>query len=322
MKVFLDTNIWRYIADADAFNTLETTASDNGIELVVAPALVHEVSQFRDDTLRKKILKMVASSSMVRLMPETYLEAEDIKKVFEKYRRDWLIQAPDCSEIDILIDDWKNLESGFWTNAVNDTSTPVTDESQRGEMEHELAQQESKDIRRRMIDDKSVLPASLDLKKVYFPLAVEQPESNRVLVEYWRVPSLYIFKTEFEVYTSPYREWLDYFIDVSKVEAQPDSLTELWYSEISSNELPRQWLRGAFEYLQSFHKITSGTPGDSQLSSHLIDVDVVMSADRNFIRFTKQCRKDAPFTIAQEYLISAGADGVEEVFRHFRELNT
>jgi hypothetical protein len=322
MKVFLDTNIWRYIADADAFNTLATAASDNGVELVVAPALVHEIRQLRDDTLRKKILKMVTSSSMVRLMPEAYLEAEEIKKVFEKYRRDWLIQAPDCSEIDILVDDYKNPVSGFWTNAENDTSPPATDESQRGEMEHELAQQESKEIRRRMIDAKSLLPASLDLKKVYFPLAVEQPESNRELVEYWRVPSLYFFKTEFEVHTSPYREWLDYFIDVSNIKAQSDSLTELWYRDILSSELPRQWLRGAFEYLQSFHKTTSGTPGDSQLSSHLTDVDVVMSADKNFIRLVKQCRKDAPFTIAQEYLISAGADGVEEVFRHMRELNT
>ena len=79
MKIFLDTNIWRYIADTGAFNTLVETASSNGIELVVAPALVHEVRQLRDDTLRKKILSIIASPRLVRLMPEIYLEAEDIK---------------------------------------------------------------------------------------------------------------------------------------------------------------------------------------------------------------------------------------------------
>jgi len=322
MKVFFDTNIWRYIADSEAFNALVEAASSNGIELVVAPALVHEVRQLRNDILRKKILNIITSPILLRLMPEAYLEAEDIKKVIEKYRRGWLTQSPDRSECNLLIEDFKKIEGGYWGNAENDISPPATDESQRGELEHELAQQESKEIRARINDSKSVLPASLDLKEVYFPLTVEDSESDRVFVEYWRAQSLYHFKAEFKVYTSPYREWLDYFIDVSKIESQSDSLAELWYNEISSSELPRQWLRGAFEYLQCFHKITSGTPGDSQLSSHLIDVDVVMSADKNFIRFVKQCRKDAPFQIAQEYLISAGSIGVEEVMRHMSELNS
>lgn len=316
MKVFFDTNIWRYIADTDLFSIIEETASNNGITLVVSPAIVHEVRQLRDKTLRKKILKIITNPSLIRLMPETYLEAEDVKEVMKKYRGEWLIQTPDCSEYDILVDDWKKNEGGFWSNAANDISPSATDESQRGELEHKLAQQESKEIRTQMDNKKTVLPASLDLNQLYFPLVGSE------LVEYWRVPSLYHFKAEFEIFTSPYREWLDYFIDVSKLKTQSDSLTELWYNEVSSNELPRQWLRGAFEFLQCFYKITSGTPGDSQLSSHLIDVDVVMSADKNFIRFAKQCRKDAPFSIAQEYLISAGETGVEQVIQHMRTLNS
>lgn len=322
MKVFLDTNLWRYIADTDAFNTLEKISSDSGIELVVAPALVNEVRQFRDDNLRKKILKMIASPSMVRLMPEAYLEAEEIKAVIEKYRKEWLVQDPDRSEVDLLIEDWKSHSDGFWINAENDIQPPASSESHRGELEHKLAQQESKEIRKRMLDKKSVLPTSLDLKKVYYPLSIDLQGVLGELIEYWRIPSLYHFKSEIEIYASPYREWLDYAVDVSKVKSNADSLNELWYREISSHELPRQWVRGAFECMQSFHKITSGTPGDSQLSSHLIDVDVVMSADRNFIRFAEQCRKDAPFTIAQEYLISGGACGVQNVFDHIRKLGS
>lgn len=321
MKIFLDTNIWRYIADADAFNKLVETASDNGVELVVVPALVYEVRQLKNSNLRKKILKMITSTSLTRLMPETYLEAEEIKKVFEKYRRDWLIQKTDTSEVDILIDDWKSKEGGFWSNAARDISPKITDESQRGELEHQLAQQESKDIRKRVLERKIGLPASLDLKEVYFPLEDGQFEPDRKFIEYWRAPSFYRFKEEFGIYTSPYREWLDYLIDVSKVKAQPKSLAELWYFEILSDELPRQWLRGAFEYLQSFYKVTNGTPVDSQLSSHLIDVDIVVSADKNFVRFIEQCRKDAPFSIAKGYLIPGGEAAVEEVLRYLREFN-
>ena len=60
MKVLLDTNIWRYIADADAFSTLQTTASDAGVKLVVCPALICEVRNFGDNSLRKKILQMLS----------------------------------------------------------------------------------------------------------------------------------------------------------------------------------------------------------------------------------------------------------------------
>lgn len=321
MKILLDTNIWRYIADSDAFEDLITTASDKSVELVVAPALVHEISQFQDEHLRKKILKMITNSNMIRLMPEAYLEAEEIKNVVVKYRHDWLIQVPDHTEVDNLISDWQRTKNGYWARAANDTSDPSTDESHRNKNEHELAKQESREIRKRMVDQKNTLPSDFDLKKIYYPFTNGQKESNVEHIEYWRVPSLYIFKSEFQIYTSPYREWLDYLIDVSKIEADPASLTRLWYHEISNDELPRQWLRGAFEFLQAFHKITSGTPGDSQLSSHLIDVDVVISSDRNFIRFIQQCKKDAPFEVAQGYLVRAGVDAIKDILRFMRELN-
>jgi hypothetical protein len=60
--------------------------------------------------------------------------------------------------------------------------------------------------------------------------------------------------------------------------------------------------------------VTSGNPVDSQLASHLIDVDVIVSADRNFIRFVEKCKKDAPFAVAEPYRIAGGGKGVGDLF--------
>jgi hypothetical protein len=97
-------------------------------------------------------------------------------------------------------------------------------------------------------------------------------------------------------------------------------MTRLWLGEISIEEAPRHWLRGAFEFLQAFHKVTAGSPGDSQLSSHLVDVDAVISADRNFVRFAQKCRDDAPFPVAKPHVVSGGASAVTDLLALLRSI--
>jgi hypothetical protein len=77
---------------------------------------------------------------------------------------------------------------------------------------------------------------------------------------------------------------------------------------------------GAFEFLQAFSKVTTGNPVDSQLSSHLLDVDVLVSADRNFVRFAEKCRVDAPFTLAEAELVPGSVNAVSELLALFARL--
>jgi hypothetical protein len=313
MKVLLDTNIWRYIADADAIDVLIDVVSSSTVELVIVPALIFEVSNFKDINLRKKILRMMANPAWTRLMPETFLEASEIKQMIRKYRPEWLIKNPDLSELNQIKMDWESPDNGFWNRAANDIELPATDESIRGEQEHELARIESREIRNRVFKAKKTLPASFNLQGAYGIPPPDAPGCREEPVEYWRIPSLCLIQAELNIYTSPYREWLDSEIDVLKIKDAPKSVTELLYYEVSPQDLPRQWMRGTFEFLQAFHKVTAGTPADAQLSSHLVDVDVVMSADKNFIRFAIKCKEDAPFHTAQPYLVEGGENAIDHV---------
>jgi hypothetical protein len=311
-KVLLDSNVWRYIADFGDLASLEQTCGASGIEIVVAPALVFEARGLLDDVTRKKILALLSLPAWARLMPEAYLEAEEVKAIVRRHRPEWVIANPDLTEVNRLRHDWQSPD-GFWARAANDTALRVTDESVRNDREHELARQESKDIRQRVVGRKESLPSNLHLRGVVYPLPPEAPGGEERFVEYWRVPSLHHLREELAIYTSPYREWLDAEIDVAALISSTDSMTRLWFVEIGIEEAPRQWTRGAFECLQAYHKVTAGTPGDSQLSSHLVDVDAVVSADRNFVRFAQKCREDAPFALAQPYLICGGPDSVTEL---------
>ncbi|MFO0574305.1 MAG: hypothetical protein U1A78_09915 [Polyangia bacterium] len=313
MKVLLDSNVWRYVADQDAGSNLVTRAAEQGVEIVVVPALVFEARELKNDPLRRKLLGLLAHGSWKRLMPETYLEAEEIKAIVRRLRPEWVVKNPDLTEVNNLRLDWERKEGGFWSRARDDASERETDVSLRIDLEHTLARQESQAIRQRIVERKQTLPREVNLQEILGVPPTAIPGWLGLPVEYWRVPSLFHLQKELALYASPLREWFDSEVDVAAIGRAPESLTQLWYYEITPADAPRQWTRGAFEFLQAFHKVTPGTPVDSQLSSHLVDVDKVVSADRNFVRFAQKCREDAPFPLAQPFLISGGTRAVENL---------
>lgn len=172
---------------------------------------------------------------------------------------------PDLTEVNRLRLDWERAEGGFWSHARDDVGPPVTDESLRADREHELARQESAEIRQRILRRRQTLH-SVSFRDVYGQPPDDTPGWLGEPVEYWRVPSLYHIRNELAVYASPYREWIDSEIDVAAIAAAAESLTRLWYLEIATTDAPRQWTRAAYEYFQAFHKVTPGTPIDSQLA--------------------------------------------------------
>jgi hypothetical protein len=94
-KVLLDSNVWRYVADFGDASDLEEACAATGTAVVVVPALVFEARGLQDDDTRKKILALLARPAWTRLMPEAYLETEDIKAIVRRHRPEWLI-ASDC----------------------------------------------------------------------------------------------------------------------------------------------------------------------------------------------------------------------------------
>ncbi|HEM8495065.1 TPA: hypothetical protein U2Q01_001519 [Burkholderia multivorans] len=92
---------------------------------------------------------------------------------------------------------------------------------------------------------------------------------------------------------------------------QKQERTRFWFHDVDPVRMPRHWLRSAFEFQQQFHKITDGTPGDCQLGTYLVDVDVMLSADKNFVRFAERCRLEAPFFVGSSVVVPGDRSAIE-----------
>lgn len=314
MRLFLDTNVWSYCADHDAGDDLASAARRAGTQVVVSPAVVDELRSISNADIRRRALKLVTRSDWTRLMPEVYSECAELKKEIRRLRPEWLLSDPNLAEVHRLRYDWVRRQGGFWDRARDDIAPLQTDEGKRAEMALRLAREQSYDIRKRLIAQK-VQAGETHLQRVATVVEEATPGWTGGLVEYWRVPSLYFFRSELFVYASPVREWLDSDVDIAAMVLNPASVNRLWLHEMAADALPRQWLRGALEFLQGWHKVTDGTPTDATLATHLVEADRFLTADKNFARFAQRCRAEAPFRTAATYRVPGGRDGVDATLR-------
>jgi hypothetical protein len=116
------------------------------------------------------------------------------------------------------------------------------------------------------------------------------------------------------------REWFGCHIDIDRmIYANFDNFTNFWLHEVAAEDVPRAWLRAAIFLMQGDRKVTDGNPLDQTIGVHLVDVDLVVSADRNFVSMIKRCHDEAPFKTADAFLISGGEIGIDELFELFAE---
>jgi hypothetical protein len=311
MRLFLDTNVWSYLADCEAGSDLARAARRSEAEIFVSPAVVDEATALPNEGARKRVLALVTDPQWKRLMPESFSECVEVKKEIFRLRPAWKVTSPKLAEVNRLRYDWVRRSGGFWHRARAGVAPHETDESLRTDLEFALAKEESYQIRQRLV---SARPAG----DTHLQQVAGIPDAGTLgwsgnPVDYWRVPSLNFFRSELLIYASPVREWIDAEVDVETMMSDAASMNRLWLHEMDPQNVPRQWLRGAFEFLQAWHKVTDGTPGDSRLATHLAEVDQFISADKNFVRFAERCRDEAPFRLAQGKRISAGRDGVDQL---------
>jgi hypothetical protein len=88
--------------------------------------------------------------------------------------------------------------------------------------------------------------------------------------------------------------WPDADVDVRAMLSDREGWVSFWFYDVDHFVVPRCWLRWAFNYLQSFRKVTDGTPCDAQLAMYLPEADIVLSSDSGFIDRIEECRKYAP----------------------------
>ncbi len=317
MKVLLDTNVWRALADANSGRTLMKYARRFDLAVLVAPAIVDECKRIPHSSTRSRVLHLLAKESWRRCMPEPYSESQELIREIERLRPHWLRKRRDLREFRRLKKDWTSKKIGFWNRLKKDVqiASPVMLMTELRELE--LARAEAHGIRKQV----SARPAQGEqtpLSHVYTATPF-QTIGESSLVEYWRVPTLYHMRSNLSEYANPYSEWLDGTVDMKLMFHDADSLNTFFLCDALPSRLTRLWLRAAFEFLQSWRRVTNGTPGDAQISVHLAEANIAISADRNFVYSANRCHAEGPGNFARAILVP-GQETVDALFETLSSL--
>lgn len=324
-SIILDTNVWSRLAEANAGAALRSAAHKANVRVLAAPSVLYELARIPVLASRRRALRLVTETHWQRLMPEAYLEAEELITAITTHHPEWLLESPELHEHRRLVHDWSRRNAPSKRRLRTPNKAGVWERFRLGAAiagEHlsllegdtlDAARLEAKAARREIIDQNAAGPGPLDGVRAMYQLPAPGWRGDSFAP--WRGEALeslsyYLFgATE-----GAYLDWISPKVDLKLLHERPGAWTQFWLYDVQETEVPRQWIRWAFRYLARFRKISSGTPCDIQLSAYLPDADYIASADKIMIEFVEEARRYSPIPLAKGLSIAGSPDATALLF--------
>lgn len=311
-KILLDTNVWRYLIDSGQEGKLFQIAKRSDVKVAVAPSIVLETLRLGDHVLRKKIVEVLSRECWLRLMPDAYKESEELKNEILRCRPEWALKKSNSDRFKNLRYDWIRSKGGFWSKVRSETDAIAEQYSVRDTGVLNMARGQAIDTREAVLRRGEKIVVGKSLSKT--PGSWTRANGERVETDFWRVYAHTTWETALSTAT-PFRQWLSCDIDVLPlITYHAEEFMRFWASDVLAIGVPRAWIRAAMFALQSEHKVTAGTPADAQIAINLLDVDQIVSADKNFVSIVNRIRGEAPCNMGKASLIPGGDAGIEYLF--------
>ena len=122
-------------------------------------------------------------------------------------------------------------------------------------------------------------------------------------IEPWRFDGWTSTTHAFQRTTHPYVEWLSSDLNFEVLALDKASWLKFWFYEVQLSRMPRFWLRWAFGFYQSFYKVTSGTPGDAQLATYLLEAAIHTAPKDRSRAIDRYARAARPAPESDELLV-------------------
>ncbi|WP_449471815.1 hypothetical protein [Sphingobium chungangianum] len=321
-KILLDTNVWSYLAQHALGDAFQAATVKSNAKIVVAPSVVQEALAIPDVPLRNAVTELQTRSRWTRLMPEAYLQCEEIKSEVQRARPDWLSGTPDLARFRRNKYDWtrtnqsrgSNLRKmGFWQR-VRDQPDKMAEWFRAANLDE--AREYARTARDRLRDIGDHRLPALD-KAIAVTIDTRTGEVRDQRAEPWRVAGVQATTRHLLSMGDPYRDWLEPFL-VPVWVTRPTDWDIFWIRDVTAGSMPRHWIRWAFEHLQQARSVSRGTPGDAQLGAYLFDADIVVSADRIFVDLVNQIQDHSPSPMATAVKIKGDASGLEHLLEIIR----
>jgi len=113
VRVLFDTNIWRYLVDADAIGRVRQLCRQRKLTVALPPATAFEVARTEVPEVRRALIRAICHPEWKRLMPEGYTMSMEIVEEVRRCRPQWMLARTDKHQLMPLFRDWRS-RSGFW----------------------------------------------------------------------------------------------------------------------------------------------------------------------------------------------------------------
>ena len=290
----------------DALETVYRAAKGASGVILACPAVLYEMLRLEDVALRRRLVKAICRSRWIRMMPEAFEESAEFKAEITRLRPQWLLRTPDSSTFYGLYNDW-NGPRGVWWRARDDPSRAAAVLRAVEGDQIDQGRTAAREFRTEVSGMTTFERVKLDRWTSTFPLKPSGWDGEPV--ETWRAETMRYYIDALLVPNSAQspaaREWLESWINLPAIRNDLPSFARLFLYETDISHLPRSWLRWAFRIIQATRKTTPGTPVDNQISSYLVDADILMTADKVFVSIIQRITAEAAVPIAAPILVSA-----------------
>lgn len=315
--VLLDTNVWSYIVESDGVETLRRVARGKRVQIVACPAVVYELLRVPDPTVRRRRAKALAREDWSRLMPEAFSEAADVRAELQRLRPRWLRKQPGLKLFHKNRADW---QGAFWWRVRRDPNAVARHIGVLGDDRLDQARLQSKRIR----EEARKLGHTIDTFKWNASEAVfatPTPGWDGKPFEAWRSQSVASWWEGLILGRSPtVQDWLAPWLDVQAIRSDQASWTRFWIREVDVTAVPREWIRWAMAEAQATRAWSPGTPGDNQIATYLVDVDLAVSTDKVFVDLARRMRVHSPVSLAEVRRSPAGTEALSFVVELIEEI--
>lgn len=305
-RLMLDSNVWRYLVDADGLEQVRRAAKSR-VQILACPAVAFEALRGSDTAVRRKLAKAMTEGAWTRLMPEACTEAEELHHAITRHRPEWLRPSPDLREWYRLQSDWKH---GWWQRARHDIAGEAARISSLDGGRMQAARAEAEFLRQdAMTNGIRFEKISLDLQAKFL---APMDGWDGLPFDAWRAEGMSVWWDELFTRrsSSAYFEWIEPWLKIDLIASQKAEWVSFWTRDTAVTELPRQWIRWALNWVQRTRKTTPGTAVDNQIGVYMPDCDFFVTSDKAFIDCIDKIRDASPVTLASCRRVPGGPAAV------------
>jgi hypothetical protein len=271
MNLYFDTNIYNFIAETGESVMFRKflkkgryrvlASSENLLEIIANP---------NSEAQYNAIKTLTTVASYYEKVPMSWRQAQEVLFEIRRCRPQWLRNIPFDKKARQLLQSsakrWEDAKEGILPNATaygvyrRDYESGVSGEQQF---------------------QKALRAFLLKRNNDYFlgsrKIDLENPDT------YWRVDCLSVWHNAIVVKARESRDYADWLEPFTTKNTFSDTTTDkFWLEEVRAENLPCNRLSSLVSFYQVRHKITHGNPTDQMHAPHLLDVDILLTADRAF----------------------------------------